>query len=304
MLVPAREMTFPHPMIVSPSPGTIVEVVALHSRTLELTCLGATLLLSACRDEGRPLIDFEVEQALYADEEVEPDATELAPGAVVGLRTRANVDYRVRAPGEVVGDEVIGDDGRGRIRISGTFEIVPAVELDLSGATVSGSVDPFEFDFKTDEGEFDPFVVGETITMDLAMPDDDEQRDPIDDVPGIAVELVIDGAPGVFHVTYQGVCLEREGDAIQYTGLITIVPDIRYAVSIQIAIPFVGTETIGPVEIPVPLPSLVAEPIDFGTFSVKTRRSLEGVAPCAGMELPPAEDTGDTGSGSDGGSSG
>lgn len=277
-------------------------VMGVRCRTLMMARLGVGLLLaSACRGDARPIIEFQAEEPLYVEEDVETGDVELGPGASVGLRVRATADYHVVATAEVVAGELVPDADGGQIQLSGHFEIVPNVELDLASGTASGAVESFEHDFRTDRARFEPFAVGESISLELSMPENKAERRALASIPFVAVELVLDPAPGRFDVTYEGVCLHEEGDAVQYTGRISIDPDIRYAATIEIAVPFAGTQTFGPVEIPVDLPPLEAQAIDLGTYSLTSRRAVEGVEPCAGMDAEPdPEETGpdETGGGS------
>ena len=258
-------------------------------------CAAGAMTLSACKDEGRPVIDFEVEAPLYDNDEIMSETVDLAGAGSIALRAQAAIDYRVVATAEVVEDELIPDPEGGRIRISGTLTLDPDVEVDTADAFGIGIIDEIEHDFDTDEARFEPFAVGETLELTLAMPQDDPKRRPVADIPLVAVELVLDPAPGSFAVTYQGACLHREGDAVQYTARISIEPDVRYDASIEIAVPFAGTSTFGPVQVAIPLEPLQDQFLDLGTYSVMSRKHMEGVQPCEGMDVTAPEDPTDGG---------
>lgn len=241
--------------------------------------------LSGCKDQGRPIIDFEVEAALYDDEQIESETVDLAGAGTIALRATAAIDYRVVASAEVVADDLVPEPEGGRIRISGVLALDPDIEVDTADAFGIGVIERIEHDFETEEARFEPFAVGETLELYLAMPQDDAKRRPVADIPLVAVEIVLDPAPGSFAVTYQGGCYHREGDAVQYTARISIEPDVRYDATLEIGVPFAGVSTFGPVQIVIPLEPLQDQFIDLGTYSVSSREPVDGAKPCEGMDV-------------------
>ncbi len=252
--------------------------------------MGGSVSLAGCKDDGRPVIDFEIEAPLYDDDEVMSETVDLDGAGTIALRAQAALDYRVVATAEVIEDALVPDPEGGRIRVSGTLTLDPDVEVDTADAFGIGLIDSIEHEFDTQEARFEPFAVGETLELQLAMPQDDPKRRPVGDIPLVAIELVLDPAPGSFAVTYEGACLHREGDAVQYTARISIEPDVRYDASIEIGVPFAGTSTFGPVQVAIPLEPLQDQFLDLGTYSVMSRKQIDDAKPCEGMDATAPED--------------
>jgi hypothetical protein len=240
-------------------------------------CLVAALVSTAACRETR--VDFVAEQA-FIDLERDSGEVVLGSGASVHVRTRAYAGFTVRAAGLVQGDRVEPIEDTGRIVVRGRLEVEVDASVDLSVGAFDGPVDTVEHEFSTEIGSFDPFLLGESVTVVLGLPVKDIIRARI--LPGVF--LVLETAPGTFIPTFEGVCLEVEGDAVQYTGMIAIEPDIRYQASIEVAVPLGGVDIIGPVGIELDFPPLVSLPLDLGTFSMSSGAPVQGVQPCDGVE--------------------
>lgn len=264
-------------------------------------CLAAALaVLPACRETR---IDFEAEHA-WIDVDRDSGDVVLGSGASIRVLTQAFAGYRVRASGLAKRDgrlEPIEDSGS--IVVEGHFDLEVSAAVDLAVGSFSGPVDAPPFDFEVEIAAFDPFLLGESITVVGGMPAKDIMRAPL--LPGVF--LVLETAPGSFIPAFEGVCLEIEGDAVQYTGMIAIEPDFRYIAYIEVVVPLAGTEVIGPVGIELDFPPLVLQDLDLGTYSMRSGAPVDGVQPCGAVDgaTEAGSEAGESGgSGADGASSG
>lgn len=248
--------------------------------------------LSACREETR--IDFVTEQA-WIDVDRDSGDVVIGSGASVRVVTQAYAGYTVRASGLVKGSRVVPIEGTGSIVVEGHFDLEVSASVDLTVGSFSGPVDAPPFDFEVEIASFDPFLLGESITVVGGMPVKQVVRTRL--LPGVF--LVLETAPGSFIPTYEGVCLETAEGAAQYTARIAIEPDFRYLASVEVAAPLGGIDIIGPVGIELDLPPLVLQSLDLGTYSTSSGQPVDGLQPCDG-----GGGSGDSdGGSSDGGSS-
>lgn len=253
----------------------------------------------ACRETR---VDFAAEHA-WIDVDRDSGDVVLGSGASIRVQTQAFAGYTVRASGlaKKRGSRLEPIEDSGSIVVEGHFDLEVSAAVDLPVGSFSGPVTAPPFDFEVEIAAFDPFLIGESVTVIGGMPAKDIMRAPL--FPGVF--LVLETAPGSFIPTFEGVCLEIEGGAVQYTGMIAIEPDFRYIAYIEIVVPLAGTEVIGPVGIELDFPPLVLQALDLGTFSMSSGDPVEGVQPCG--EVDAATDAGSeagSGSGESGGADG
>lgn len=252
-------------------------MITLMGRSVGVGLVAAIVSLSACREPTR--VDFVAEQA-WIDVDRDSGEVVIGAGASVHVVTQAYAGYTVHAAGLVKHGQLEPIEGSGSIVVEGHFDLEVSASVDLEVGSFSGPVDAPPFDFEVEIASFDPFLVGESVTVVGGMPAKEIMRAPL--LPG--VYLVLETAPGSFIPTFEGVCLEVEGGAVQYTGMIAIEPDFRYLASIEIVVPLAGTEVIGPVGIELDFPPLVLQEIDLGTFSMSSGEPVEGVQPCSEVD--------------------
>lgn len=250
----------------------------------------ALALSSGCRDDdfGVP-VDFEAEQAVF-DLRLDSGDVEIGPGASTRIETQAVAGYRISASGRTRNGSFEPILGSGAMELFATFTLDLTATLDLPQGSFSGPLESVDVEFDVDIGNFDPFLVGQPVTLLAGLPAERVIRVPVIGLPG--VEYVVDLAGGGLLPTFEGVCMRREGDAVQYTGLVKLEPDIRYLTSVEITIPFGGTTVIGPVGIDADLPAAFMHPLDLGTFSVDSGLPIADVFPCGEVEAEPAAVTG------------
>lgn len=234
-------------------------------------------LAGACREETR--IDFVAEQP-WIDVERDSGEVVIGSGASVHVVTQAHAGHTVRASGLVKGSRVVPIEDTGSIVVEGHFDLEVSASVDLTVGSFSGPVDAPPFDFEVEIASFDPFLLGESVTVVGGMPAKEVVRAPL--LPGVF--LVLETAPGSFIPTFEGVCLEVADGAAQYTAMIAIEPDFRYLASVEVAAPFGGIDVIGPVGIELDFPPLVLQAIDLGTYSMSSGAPVEDVQPCDAVD--------------------
>ena len=103
-------------------------------------------------------------------------------------------------------------------------------------------------------------------------------RVPVGGVPGTTLLIEISG--GELRTTFSGTCAAASEGAGQYLGTAEYGGTIDLSGTIEIEVPIIGSESFGPFEVSVPIPTAVEE-LDLGTLSLQNGEALEGVSPCA-----------------------
>jgi hypothetical protein len=174
--------------------------------------------------------------------------------------------------------------------LSASFALDIYADIDLPVGQFNGLVKSVDVAFEAEIGSFDPFLIDQPVTLLGGLPAEGEIRAPVLGLPG--VEVVVELAGGGLVPTFEGVCVAQEGDAVQYTGLVKLEPDLRYLYSIEISIPFTDPEVIGPVGLEADVGAAFVHELDLGTFSVDSGAPIEGVFPCGEVDASPPAVTG------------
>lgn len=217
--------------------------------------------------------------------------------ASIRARASATATLMVDAEGTADATSLTPVDGSGSLRVEAGLSFEISARVDTSGVEWEGVVDTFEYGIDPSAAAFEPFLLGDSVSVSSALPAAEFARVPLGAVPGATLIASVEG--GTVETSFAGVCATVGDGAAQYTGVATIEGTVDLAASLEIEIPLLGTETLGPFAFPVPIPATTMA-LDLGSFSIPDGAAVDA-SPCTGATgTSGASDTnGETGGGVD-----
>ena len=197
--------------------------------------------------------------------------------AAIRVVAGANAALVATASAMASGDTLTPVAGSGSLSMEAGFSLEISARIDAAGVEYEGVVETFEYGIDPATTMFEPFAIGETVTLETALPPGELARVPVPSVPGAT--LIVDIAGGQVNTAYSGTCAAAIGGAAQYTGEAVIDGTLQLEGTIEIEL-LVTSETFGPFAFEVPIPASTTE-LDLGTFSVSDGMPTEG-SPCDG----------------------
>ena len=201
-----------------------------------------------------------------ADAQVRAAAT--AQGSVTALAT-----------GVSDGGELQGVSGSGLLEVSGELAleitanilVTPINEEDIAIETLGYAIPEASI-------EFDPFLIGDEITLDVDLPPDEILNTPVPGAP--AANLVLSVESGELDVTFRGTCARVDEGVAGFKGETETQGYVDLAAEIVVNNPIGDDLEFGPFEIELEIPSLGAE-LDLGAWNLADGTPAEGVDVCA-----------------------
>lgn len=239
-------------------------------------------LLSACgstSSSGEPVnLEFRAEKDLL--DGFEQDSGFLPAGSPASIRVVAGATAGLVAAAQATaaGDTLTPVEGSGSLSIEAAFSLEISARIDAVGVEYEGVVETFEYGIDPAMTTFEPFSIGETVTLESALPPGELARVPIPSVPGAT--LVVDIAGGQLNTAYSGACAVAMDGLAQYTGEAVIDGTLALEGTIEIELGFVS-ESFGPFAIDVPIPATTTA-LDLGTLSTSDGMPADG-SPCDGV---------------------
>jgi len=247
-----------------------------------LLCLSLVCLVPACSStdaSSEPVtLDFRVENDLLDGFEQDTGFLPAASPAAIRVVAGATASLVATAQATATGDSLTPVAESGSVTMEAGFSLEVSAKIDAAGVDYEGVIETFAYGIEPAMVPFEPFAIGETVTLDSALPTSELARVPIPSVPGAT--LVVDIAGGQVNTAYSGVCAVAMGGLAQYTGQAVIDGTIQLEGTIELEL-LVVSETFGPFPIEVPIPA-VTTALDLGTFSTSDGMPAEG-SPCDGM---------------------
>ncbi|MGH1345906.1 MAG: hypothetical protein ACRBN8_30360 [Nannocystales bacterium] len=246
---------------------------------LRLLCVSLVWLVPACGSTGpsaEPVtLDFRAENDLLAG--FEQDSGFLPQGSPAAIRVVAGATAALVATAQAtaVGDTLTPVSDTGSLAMEAGFTLEVSAKIDAAGVDYEGVIESFEYGIEPSMVSFEPFAVGESVTLESALPPSELARVPVPSVPGAT--LVVDITGGQVNTAYSGVCAVATGGLAQYTAEAVIDGTIQLEGTIELEL-LVVTETFGPYPIEVPIPA-VTTALDLGTFSTVDGTPAPG-SPC------------------------
>jgi len=244
--------------------------------------LAAALLAPACKGSdggsGPVTLEFRAEHDLLGS--FEQDSGFVPEGAPAAIRVVATANAGLVAAAQAIasGDVLTPVEGSGTLSMDAGFSLEISARIDASGIEYEGVVETFEYGIDPAMTTFEPFALGESVTLSSPLPPGELARVPIPSVPGAT--LVVDIASGELDTTYSGVCATTMDGLAQYTAEAVIEGTLGLEGTIEVEIPIIGTETFGPFAVDIPIPATTAA-LDLGTLSTADGMPAMG-SPCAG----------------------
>lgn len=261
-------------------------------------CLSLAWLVPACGSTGpssEPVtLDFRAENDLLAGFEQDTGFLPAQSPAAIRVVAGATASLVAAAQATATGDTLTPVAESGLVTMEAGFSLEVSARIDAAGVDYEGVIETFEYGIEPAMTSFEPFAIGETVTLESALPPGELARVPIPSVPGAT--LVVDIAGGQVNAAYSGVCATAMGGLAQYTGQAVIDGSIQLEGTIELEL-LVVSETFGPFPIEVPIPAATTA-LDLGTFSTADGMPAEG-SPCDGMvgdtdTVDPTAASGDT----------
>jgi hypothetical protein len=267
-------------------------LVALTS--MSLACEGdstaqaqASLEFSAQRDF---LSDLDYDTGWLPDD---------SPAAVRAVAT-GHGSISVSARADATGEDMSPVAGSGELTVGGGLSLEVSARVDTSGLSYEGVVDTFEYEIEAQSVAFDPFLLEDEVAVENDLPPAQLASVPIPSLPGAT--LIVDVTAGRIETSFAGTCADTREGTGQFTGIVTTGGEVSLAATIEAEIPLVGSETFGPFEFDIEIPS-VSTDVDLGTRSLSTADAVDGVAVCGASDpgagksdtddSDPSDDTGE-----------
>ncbi|MBV1858950.1 MAG: hypothetical protein KUG77_11105 [Nannocystaceae bacterium] len=246
-----------------------------------LFCISLAWLVPGCGSTAAPepvTLDFQGERDLL--DGFEQDSGFLPAGSPAAIRVVAGATASLAATAQAtaVGDTLTPVAGTGSLAMEAGLSLEVSARIDAAGVEYEGVVETFEYAIEPAMTSFEPFSIGETVTLQSALPPGELARVPVPSVPGAT--LVLDIAGGQVNAAYSGVCATAMGGVAQYTAEAVIDGTIAIEGTIELEI-LVLSETFGPFSIEVPIPATTTT-LDLGTFSTADGTAADG-SPCDGV---------------------
>ena len=254
-------------------------------------CLSLAWLVPACGSSApsEPVtLEFRAENDLLDGFEQDSGFLPAQSPAAIRVVAGATASLVATAQATATGDTLTPVAESGSVTMEAGFSLEVSAMIDTAGVEYEGVIETFEYVIEPSMASFEPFAIGETVTLESALPPGELARVPIPAVPGAT--LVVDIAGGQVNAAYSGVCATAMGGVAQYTGQAVIDGTLQLEGTIELEL-LVVSETFGPFPIEVPIPAATTA-LDLGTFSTSDGMPAEG-SPCDGTagDTDPADPT-------------
>lgn len=241
-------------------------------------------LLAACGDSspGGPggAIPFHGEAQLLSGFEWDSGYLPEGSAAQIRVNVHGGGGVTVDARGNASGDSLAPVAGSGRLSAEGSVMLEVHAKVDVATIHYEGVVQEVGYTIPVAESGFEPFLIGSTASLESTLPAEEILRAPIPSVPGSTFILSVTG--GMVTTTFGGTCASARGGYAQYLGRATITGTLMLAGTIEIEVPFAGTQTFGPFDVEVPIPAIERD-VDLGLFQIASGMRVEsGPSPCMG----------------------
>ncbi len=235
-----------------------------------LLLLGLGLLVQGCDDGGGgggnagPVAFHGEQEALPGfsyDTGFQPEGSPIQ----VRLLLESTGALTADATANIAGGSMTGDAGSGRFAMDAHIQVQALLKVDVPGAQFEGPIEgapDIDIAFGG-SATFDPFLVGESVSVTGNVPDTELATIPLAasiPVPGLTGDLIIH-ASGTINSSFSGLCAQS-ADAVEgalYNGQTTTNGELILVPSVHIEVPFVLDETLEGFDVPVAIPDIVAE---------------------------------------------
>ncbi len=245
-------------------------------------CIALALFVPACGSTGSssdPVnLEFRAENDLLEGFEQDTGFLPAQSPAAIRVVAGATASLVATAQATANGDTLTPVAESGSLAMEAGFSLEVSARIDAAGVEYEGVIETFEYGIDPAMTSFEPFAIGETVTLESALPRGELARVPIPSVPGAT--LVVDIAGGQINAAYSGVCAVAMDGVAQYTGQAVIDGTLQLEGTIELEL-LVVSETFGPFPIEVPIPAATTA-LDLGSFSTSDGLPAEG-SPCDGM---------------------
>ena len=280
-------------------------------RAKRLIFLASVVALAACSgDDGgdggtagdafsEPL-QFESTQAFLPGLDVDTGWLPEGSPAAVRATVTSSGELTVQAQATTDGTTLTPVPASGSLTFGGGLSMEVSARIDAAGVQYEGVVESFEYAIDTVSETFEPFAIGEPVSVTTMLPAQELGEVPIPSVPGATLRMEVTG--GEVTNAFSGTCAEAADGFGQYAGETTVSGTVACAATIVIEVPLVGGEEFGPFAFDVPIPQVVT-PVDLGTRSLTTGEEAMAMGPCdvsAGGTDPTAATSGAMDSSGDG----
>ena len=247
-----------------------------------VVCVALALFAPACGSSGssaEPVnLEFRAENDLLEGFEQDSGFLPAQSPAAIRVVAGATASLVATAQATATGDDLTPVAGSGSLAMEAGLSLEVSAKIDTAGVEYEGVIETFEYGIEPAMASFEPFAIGETVTLESALPPGELARVPVPSVPGAT--LVVDIAGGQINAAYSGVCAVATGGVAQYTGQAVIDGTVQLEGTIELEL-LVVSETFGPFSIEVPIPPATTA-LDLGTLSTSDGTPAEG-SPCDGM---------------------
>lgn len=224
-------------------------------------------------------IPFHAEEALLDSFEWDSGLVPEGSPAQVRVAVRGGGGITVDATGNASGDTLTAIPGSGALQSDGSLVLEVHAKVDVASIHFDGLVEEVSYEIPAQRAAFDPFLLdGESTTLETTLPAGELLRAPIPSIPGSTLVLSIEG--GTLTTEFAGTCASARAGYAEYLGRATIGGTVSLSATIEIEVPFVGSESFGPFAIEVPIPPITRD-VDLGLFEVSGARVESGPSPCS-----------------------
>jgi hypothetical protein len=245
----------------------------LRGAALIASSLALLGLPSGCGGGGSPggggadagLIKFHGEQMPFAgfdqDTGYQPDGSPVQVRFEVGASGGITVDAQAVAGGSLAAPTLSGKAGSGKAVLDGGFTLKVSLKVDVGPLHYDGPLmgtPDIEIKFSDMKG-FDPFSIGQKVSLAADIPDTEVAAIPLQAAAGIPGTLHIH-ASGTVTSDFSGTCAAVSSSGAQYLGQTSTGGMLVLSATVEIDVPLAGTKTFGPFD----LPAIPVGPFDAG----------------------------------------
>ncbi len=272
-------------------------------RAKRLIVLASVLALGACNGGdggdggtggdafGEPL-QFQATQAFLPGLNVDTGWLPEGSPASVRATVTSSGDLTVVAQATTDGASLTPVAGSGALSFGGGLSLEISARIDAAGVQYEGVVESFAYAIEPASETFEPFAIGEPVSVTTMLPAQELGEVPIPSVPGATLRMEVTG--GEVTNAFTGTCADAADGLGQYTGETTVSGTVACAATIVIEVPLIGGEEFGPFAFDVPIPE-VTTAVDLGTRSLTTGEEVTEGGPCDGAAAATSASSATTG---------
>lgn len=269
-------MPVPTPRPPQPQRSTATQVAGWLGLAL-LACAAAACGASGPNGFGGEL-EFTGEREFIPNFEHDSGWVPADSPAAIRVVATASGTTEVRARATTDGSSLIAVTDSGELSSSGGFEFELRARIDAAGFEYQGVVESFTYEVDPATTTFEPFLLEDSTEVTHQLPPQELGSVPIPSIPGSTLVFEVTG--GEITTAFEGTCAQGRDGVGQYTGEATTSGEVDLAGTIEIDVPFLGSESFGPFEVTIPLPEVTGA-MDLGARALDTGAPVEGSTVCS-----------------------